>query len=835
MLGLRPMKNEDSVLDQLEADESFPEPGEIDVRENFDLEDMPFLWILFHFLAFPLTSYFHCLQLKDKGFSKALAHLFVLLGIALVYLGLFIATIIDPQQLGLYAGLALLFGPLLLLTQWKKLRFRSLLVHPVSWRRFRFPALFLCGLFVYFNLISNLDFIEFQPLEEKFAPYFMEPLSGFGFVKNSILWSVALLLVLLAPPLRLFNVRTFMVVSVCSSVLYSQFFIFTQGIHGFLASVQPVNTVALLAPAFLLLGVQYLRCKGFSQYLSEYFLGTLPRMLNLAFLYGLWFGLGPLFGFFLSDYLSSKLQDDYLGSPLFASFLSDGNYVSGDTIQGKFDLLASRAHWSSESTEKVVPRSERLLNVKPDLASGELFPELAEFRSEDKEKASDLLFRPLHRQWDVFLASAKAQGILTNVEEKVAELKVKMSKLNWGELPKLDSYHRASLLEHTLGLKLYFLPATPEAFIEFFQKSMYPVYNLQYQGERQWVSLRAVSQDKKYVLLQKQLPEKYQKAVTDLFASDQQDRARRALIYRSFLVLPWKYFASRVEQSSAPLVLLANEGEGRELEEELGNQSMQIVRELVRKLHLGASHLYKSKQIIEKLKVERFQGPVLPPTSPQMKELVKDLHRKFLISMLRSYPKISDDQFLKPQAVLSQDDRVEILDWLLDSKLKEDLRIELMLFFSQYAGRLPRQFQDLLPKLNFQFPVDRELLETKEMISIGRFLYFQGKYALAKPYFEAAHYEIPSRSDIELWNLICNLQLGEPLFTPQSRILTEPGMLLYYRFLKLYKAERIGKAKSLLEGVLKRDPHDLMAIHLKHRYLKGELDPRFHFPTPEGL
>lgn len=55
MLGSRPMKNEDSVLDQLEADESFPEPGDIDARESFDLEDMPFLWILFHFLAFPLT------------------------------------------------------------------------------------------------------------------------------------------------------------------------------------------------------------------------------------------------------------------------------------------------------------------------------------------------------------------------------------------------------------------------------------------------------------------------------------------------------------------------------------------------------------------------------------------------------------------------------------------------------------------------------------------------------------------------------------------------------------------------------------------------------------
>jgi len=433
-----------------------------------------------------------------------------------------------------------------------------------------------------------------------------------------------------------------------------------------------------------------------------------------------------------------------------------------------------------------------------------------------------VFLRPIHGDWDVFLAAmSMQQGADVDFAKQISSFKAKLPKAAEGELPSLQYPHDAQLAAYATGQKAVFVQPTLQNLKTILDKKLIPIALLSLTGKEKWGAVLSVDEEKKLAIVLLGTSGEIQNNIQRLFDSDKAQENKNEILSRMIVFIPLESLREIIEDGGNPIIAVTNADSMKKMDAAFGRD------------YLNAMEAVAAND----RRIDIFNDPASKKSAAGSSADTEYLRSITKIKQLLDSGETDYEAFLSNSRaeVYNWEQRIGAVEKIIDAvgELKEKDR-----FYIGYLLAKERNIQatrNLFLRLTDRPIKLNSMVDCREAYAIGKNLYLLGRYEAAFRYLNLAQARHPLAPNYERWFKIAALKangevLDEPAVTP-----SDPGLALYHKTLIDIENGEQDQALERLEAAVETDSHDSMANHLLNRYFGRPLDSTYFFDCPEGL
>ncbi|MCO4783080.1 MAG: hypothetical protein KC646_12215 [Candidatus Cloacimonetes bacterium] len=568
------------------------------------------------------------------------------------------------------------------------------------------------------------------------------------------------------------------------------------------------------------LALDYKNCKSTMGIIKTWFQKTLLKMINILVVLLMYEGAFAPISYFIHKemYEQNLIQDMALTR---ASLLDIDNSNHAINYRIKTNLINKRLlfhkspqdssyiQWLLEQNDDLQFKSSILNDLKNYMKESSKFPVL--------DVDQDLFFRPVDSEWDVLIAVARKQGLITDHNQVVSKFKTNNSEKNYGALPSMKLLHTVSFVQEVLGVESTMIEPKLSSVTTLLANNLYPIVQFDLSQVTYYGAIVDLDLENGFALLRMESGV-LKEGLAKLYDAGLDKKHFQRIVSEQTLIVPIRDLEKTLNLCDLPMAVL---------------ESPKKVSNLLAISEKELSYTKRAAyfQEIHAIDNTRYEKLINLSNEQFTKSMVL---AQWLYDYLHQYSLSNADISLASKRLPRDQEFSMILSYLKDVPLSKRSKIRL-------GGCLFEEFPKLGPKLTLLLDylyVDGQdigdyAMSTK-LYNFATGLYLHGQYKKALPYFKIINARHPKSFKYEISYKLCQLQLGEPTSSFKSFIIKKHGKWLYFRFLKLFKSGDKDQARLLLDSVLKDDPHNKMAIQLLQKYYDKN-ETQFEFTSFKGL
>ncbi|PCJ21263.1 MAG: hypothetical protein COB02_01380 [Candidatus Cloacimonadota bacterium] len=572
----------------------------------------------------------------------------------------------------------------------------------------------------------------------------------------------------------------------------------------------------------IILAFDYRNCQSTLGFLKIWFQKTLVKMINIFVILLIYENAFPLIFHTIHKeiYQQNILQDniltkasllDYNDANHNLNFRYKGNLIYKSLLFDKAPEQSNPIKWLLLDSKDLKQKSSILASLKSHIKETSKYPNF--------KINKELFFRPVDAEWDVMIAVAKLQGLIKDHTQVISKFKTNTSEKNYGSLPSMNLSHTILFAKEVLGVDVSVIEPKFSYVEELLENKLFPILQIDISENTYYAAIISLDQKNGYALLRIESGYSWQRGIIKIYDSAKSEKLFSRVVSEQVVILPISELKKILNVQNAPLTIFSD----NKTISSILKIPKKDLKDIQRASYYQEIHSFDNTRYIDFLSngKNKFANTIV------------------LSQWIRSYLKqnqISFDDLNFQKTLLDRESEInQILDYLKSIKLTISSKIYL-------GGLLAREF----PRLSKNHKLLQDILYVQEedlgdytmtfaLHSFAVSLYLQGSYEKALPYFKIINKRFPKKFNYEIDYKLCLLKLNKDVGKFKSFINKKSGKWIYFEFLQLFLKGDKGLAKKILDKVLKKDPHNKMAVQLKQKYLEKKNDLQFEFISYRGL